>query len=165
MAEGELVEHNSYTPPVAPVADPASRALLERPPGVTRAVQLLWAATFLGFAFGVFGILVSPSEDMTITGELIGYAVVTSIIIGVSYWIFSAIWKGRNWARILLLVLAILNMLSDLAAPALFEKMGWSMPEVTAVELVGYVIQIALTVYAIVLLFSPSARPWFASRG
>jgi hypothetical protein len=164
MAEGELVEHNPYTPPTAPVADPAWNAPLERPTVVTRAVQLLWAATLLGFAFGVYGTLVRPSEDVTIVGELIGYFVVMSIILGISYWIFSAIRKGRNWARILLLLLAILNMVSDLAAPALFERMGWSMPAVTAVELVGYVMQIALTVYAIVLLFSPSARPWFAPR-
>jgi hypothetical protein len=74
--------------------------------------------------------------------------------------------QGRNWARILFLLLVavtIAPLVSNFRVIDMVNRGQWGVPEIANYALY----QLASpTVYiiAIVLLFSPSARAWFASK-
>ncbi|MEP6570934.1 MAG: hypothetical protein ABJC10_14275 [Acidobacteriota bacterium] len=86
-----------------PMIEPITN--LERPLQATRAVQLLFASLAIGMLRAIFGLTQRVSGAALILAAL--------IVIAVFAILFFLVWKisaGRNWARIILLVLVIINL-------------------------------------------------------
>ena len=145
---------NPYAPPKAAVDDVASGAQPPRPPQVTRAVQLLWAAVVVSFISGIINAIQTETpgvpQAMYIGFMLVGWVVGFLII----WWILSSIAKGKNWARIVQLVFFIFGILGVL--------MVFAMPQpISAIVWVLYAVQMGLNLYGIILLFGAASNAWF----
>src|SRR6185437_1928527 len=99
------MERNPYAPPVSTVADP-TEIRRERPKEVTLAVKLLWTTLALGLA----GMFLQPL-NATAPAQWIGVIIGVGAVFGIWAWIVSKIARGRNWARILFLVLVVLGLI------------------------------------------------------
>ncbi len=76
-----------------------------RPPKVSNAVTLLWAFIFIAAVVAFFRILNLPEEIPS------GFIVSVEIIsLGVIAFFIFMIGKGKNWARIVFLILFILDV-------------------------------------------------------
>ena len=156
------MNHNPYSPPSAVVADTEPGSPMERPAQVTLAVRVLWLGLILGLPGAIYNIFVQPLPPGFSRGLLLGISAV-SWVIGflIVYWIFGAVGKGKNWARILLAVLLGINAL-------VIAVMGKALLAVMAVngtwQVVIYLVQLLTYAVAVVLTFMPNARPWFKPR-
>lgn len=126
---------------------PPPGALRRRPPTVDRAIMLLWAAVVIG-AIGTLAVFtLSGTSLVGVLAGIVGVLIVAFLI--------TKIGVGRNWARIVLLVLFAIGVLqflvsADVAftfAPLLF--------------LLG-LLQLVLQGGALYLLFTPPGNAWFA---
>jgi hypothetical protein len=93
------VSDNPYAPPKAVVADLATDLLSipARPRAATSATNLLWFAISLG------------ALNSAIVGSLSTLAV-SVLILGLFAWLTHKVSRGRNWARITLLVIVVLAL-------------------------------------------------------
>ena len=133
-------------PPIEPTANVA------RPKETTLAVQFLYASLAIGLLRAVFGLSQRTSGAPLILAALI---VVSVFALG-----FFVVWKissGRNWARIILLVLVLINL------P--FAVLG------NISELKRSVLSGAFSIFIEVilwigtyLLFTKNSNLWFRSR-
>jgi hypothetical protein len=146
--------NNPYAPPKAAVDDVSSGTEPPRPPQVTRSVRLMWAAVAVSFVSGIVnakltetpGIPKAMYVGFLITGWVVGFLII--------WWILSSIAKGKNWARIVQLVLflfGIFGMLMVFAMPQQVSGAIWAL----------YAIQMGLNVWGMILLFSGPANAWF----
>lgn len=153
-------EPNPYAPPTAAVAEVISTKPAQAPREVKRAVRLLWVSLVISLLSFFLGI-VSQSIQGPIEAELAGvvFVIVFMLIgVGIVAWIFHKIARGRNWARILWLLLVASNVV--------YSAFNWRQtidiakvaPLLAAINLIGTVIEF----YAVFLLFSRPAAPWFA---
>jgi hypothetical protein len=157
------MSHNPYTPPAAIVADAESDNLAQRPRHVTLAVRLCWFGVALGLPAGIYSIFTQPLPEGMPRGVLAGISIFSWLIgFAIVYWIFGAVAKGRNWSRILLAVGLGLNLLvwavlgKTMMATLAASGTGWT--------LIVYLLQALIYATAVVLTFTPSAKPWFAPR-
>lgn len=145
---------NPYAPPKATVEDVSSGAEPPRPAAVTRALQLLWAAVAVSFVSGILNAFLTETPDVP-RGLYLGFMIfgwVAGFLI--IWWILTSIARGKNWARIVQLVLFLFGIVGVL--------MVFAMPqEVPAAIWVLYAIQMALNLWGMILLFSPPANAWF----
>ncbi|MBN3662234.1 MAG: hypothetical protein FQY80_04420 [Ornithobacterium rhinotracheale] len=65
------------------------------------------------------------------------------------------VYKGKNWARLVILVLGVLGIFV-----IIFSVLPILM-RIDKVLLFFYAISCLLQIIALILLFTPSARPWF----
>lgn len=121
----------------------------EPPEAVSSAVTLIYVT----LAIGVVRLILEwpevsqgVSTDVLVISTLAGYALVV--------WLASRVARGRNWARVVFLVLFILGAPFTIAT--LLESLGAS----PFSALLG-VIQFVLQVLALVSLYSRKAAPWF----
>src|SRR5262245_33135722 len=100
------MNQNPYAPPQAAVADAPEGHVIERPSQVGLVIKL----AVINYLLGIVCITFSWSyyKNLQSLGSLIGGQVVT-IALGV--WLYYKIYQGRNWARIVLLVLTIIGLL------------------------------------------------------
>jgi membrane protease YdiL (CAAX protease family) len=105
------MNRNPYSPPVAAVADEAA-APRPMPPAVRNALILMAASFVLHFAI----IAAAPrAADAQGTGQIAGAMLVSVVVtvlitIALTLWLGWKIAVGRNWARIVLLVLTIISV-------------------------------------------------------
>jgi len=145
------MERNPYAPPVSPVADP-TEIRGERPKEVTLAVKLLWTSLLLGVA----GMFFQPL-NATATAQWIGVIIGAGAVFGIWAWIVAKIAKGRNWARILFLVLVILGLVVTALVLPTAMTIYRARPLNGLVSLINLVIEV-VTMY---LLLTAPARAWF----
>jgi hypothetical protein len=121
-----------------------------RPRPVSTAVTLL----YINFALGILGNMVSLAS-----GAVPGWSIV-SIVIGaiVQLWFINKIGQGKNWARILYLVLFILGV--PITIGGLFLMRG----AMVAVSVVGMLIGFALSIIILTRLFGAQSSPWFKRK-
>src|SRR5688572_10810326 len=108
--------HNPYTPPDAPVSTP-DEPERERPKQIVWASWLLWASVLLGFVT----LYVSEFFDQSmqdVDEEMRSYVrifliVYMAVMVAVYLWCIDRMRAGRNWARIVLLVLLILSVITE----------------------------------------------------
>ena len=86
-----------------PLIEPTANG--ERPKETTSAIQFLYASLAIGLIRAVFGL----------TQRASGGALILAALIVISFFVlaFFLVWKisaGRNWARIILLVLVLINL-------------------------------------------------------
>jgi len=152
-------DHNPYTPPAATVGDVEAPELRERPVAVVVAIILIGIHIVMG-AFGYVRFF-----EMILTGEM------SLFLLGISIakWLMlilicCQLWRGRNWARILLLVM------TGFALLAVFVQY-WSSSNIPAgvkyqVDPMGYVWMLLpslIYLTASFLVFLPG-RAWFHRR-
>jgi hypothetical protein len=151
------VDHNPYSPPSAPVADPPSIQPMERPITVTIAVRLLWLMTGLSTVGGVI-LMSQVAPPFAIAPWFIPLMVVVYCAgLALVWWIFGAVAKGRNWARIVVAVFGAISLFNIwITTRAVLPQTDWMRA--------GLIVRSAFWVVAAILLFVPKSRPWFAPR-
>jgi hypothetical protein len=133
-------------PPIEPTAN------LARPKETTSAIQLLYASLAIGLIRAVFGLTQRTSGAALVLTALI---VISVFALG-----FFLIWKisaGRNWARIILLVLVLINLpFAVLANISELKRVVWSGALSILIEVILWI--------GTYLLFTRDSNHWFQSR-
>ncbi len=121
---------------------------LERPMQVATAVYLLYAGLLIG-VISLIGSFNLPRDEQiqNISGTFILQTIVLSSAI--SAFFYYMILRGKNWARILFLVLLVFGVIMDMLGPK------------HPLHIVSYTIQTIIGVGAAILLFLPSSSQWF----
>jgi hypothetical protein len=145
-----------------------------RPPSATLAVRLLWGAIALFvlgavLTFGSGGSVIgdemvragaTPEQADAATATVMVIGGVIVVVLGGLFALLTVfIAKGANWARIVTTVLAAIGVLFTL--PSLFGLGSQDQPVVSTVV---SLLQLALVVAAVVLLYRPDAHRWFSAR-
>lgn len=149
---------NPYEPPGTPLSESGPRG--DPPKQVVWAVWLMRASLVIGYASlflvqDLTAALGDVPED-TRSASLAFFFVVLALTAVVYLWLIQCVKDGRNWARILMLVLTALGVFSMLAnagendAPAVIRVIS--------------IIDTIIDVTAMVLLFRAPASDWFAAR-
>lgn len=147
---------NPYAPPKAVVEDVSSAAEPPRPPQVAQAVKLLWAGVVIGFLSGFVNLMTTDTPEMPMprSAQLIAIAISWSIALLVLWWILSSIGKGKNWARIVQLILflgGLLGLTATFAVPHQVSGFVWS----------AAALQTGINIWGLILLFSGPSNAWF----
>lgn len=152
--------HNPYTPPAADVGDAPEIDPGQRPVAVVIAVALVAVyAIFAIFSFLRVWYLLESAIDTNLI--LLGLQVAKGLLL---FLVCLYLWRGRNWARILLLALTAFSLLSVMIQFAVINDLPAGVR--TMVDPMGVVITLLpLLVYVLAtyLVFFPG-RAWFARR-
>lgn len=130
-------------PAIEPLATSA------RPMTVTRAVQLFYASFAIGSIKTVFDLAHKMSGVILILAIVFAF-----IFLGICCFFVNRIGAGRNWARIVFLVLLIIGL--PLSVPQYLAELRTS-PIHGGVSVLVAILQ----VIGIVLLFTKSSNQWF----
>jgi hypothetical protein len=154
------VARNPYEPPASPVSGPGRGQRGEPPQQVTWAVWLLRASLVIGYAslFLVDDLSAALGDVPTDarSASMVFFFIVLALT-GLGYlWLIQCVKDGRNWARILMLVLTALGVFSMIAGAGDDDA-----PMV--IHLIG-VIDTVIDVSAMVLLYRAPASDWFAPK-
>ena len=133
-------------PPIEPAAN------IARPKETTSAIQLLYASLAIGLIRAVFGLTQRTSGAALVLAALI---VISVFALG-----FFLVWKisaGRKWARIILLVLVLINLpFAMLANISELKRSVWSGALSILIEVILWI--------GTYLLFTRNSKHWFRSR-
>lgn len=144
------MNENPYTPPESEVKDaPYERAVPQRPRNVVLAVRLLWISLVMSIPVSMREYQNAASDGNT---AFLFYFILSLYAISVLINIF--IHRGHHWARVLLLVLSVLNVLSFFGA----------MNEILlypAGDLISLAVSMALDLAALVLVYTRPGALWF----
>ena len=141
---------NPYAPPKAEV-EVAERdeVTAERPRQIVWVVQL----AALNYALGLVSIAIAWdyfARLQSLTSTILGQAFTFVLL----FWLYYKIFQGRNWARILWLVLSLLGLAM---MPFTYKLLG-AMPGITKLQMtIGF----GLTLVIIWLLFFSPGKHWF----
>ena len=131
--------------------NPALVATLHRPAVVTVAVCLLVIA-FLVSGLGT-PLRFVLAHGLT-NGQLIIFVMSFPFGVALAVWIARAVWKGRNWARVILTLLLCLKLAAGY----------WVWPLMHRVMLVDnliYLVTFVLLGISVALQYTSAARAWF----
>ena len=148
------MSENPYTPPNARVADVQTEAPLGAPPTqVTLAIKL-WAASY---CLGFFSIVIywDYFTNLQPAGSLLFNQ---AFSLAISGWLYYKIYLGRNWARITLLVMAILGF--AMSASGTVRSMVSAMPMPIKVQML---LSVGVNFVVLWLLFFSAGRRWFSA--
>lgn len=140
---------NPYSAPRTEVADVSPDPPMARPRVVVVAVILLWTEFVLGIVDTVLDWKSIRAQEYYQVSIAFGV-----VLMGVSVWIYWKIWQGRNWARIVALVLVAMTVLGF--ATQISESFARS-----ALISTLYCLELLLDLVAMYLVFFPGRR-WFA---
>lgn len=160
-------------PPTGPAyGAPAARA--PRPAPVDLAVKLLWGAIALSvlgavLTFAAGGSMIddqlvqagatTEQADAAKTMVVVVGGMIALVLTGLFVLLTVFIAKGANWARITTTVLTAIGVVVTLPSLAGIGSAGQPVTS-TVVSLV----QLLLTVVAVVMLFRPDSNAWFTAR-
>lgn len=132
--------------PIEPTAN------IARPKETTSAIQLLYTSLAIGLIRAVFGLTQSTSGAALVLAALI---VISVFALG-----FFLVWKisaGRKWARIVLLVLVLINLpFAVLANISELKRSVWSGAFSILIEVILWI--------GTYLLFTSNSNHWYRSR-
>lgn len=129
---------------------------MQRPPRVTHALWLLWGSLVIAAVDSTVTVA-SMADEAETPGVLRTLAVAFALFTLVLACIVWNIGRGRNWARIMLLVLSVLSVLL-----VIFQG---PLPEQTTLDrLLEWAITL-VEVIAVYLLFTGASGPWFRRSG
>jgi len=145
------MDNNRYAPPLAVNRDVVEEVALPRP------IQVLWAVRLLGAST----LITSVQSCVEAAGAQSGLAMIGSLTFEAAlaaFWcyLYVCIYRGRNWARIITLVFAVLELFA--LAIGFFEPvlLGSS----NFYRLVG-VLSSGCDIASMWLLFAPPGSAWF----
>jgi hypothetical protein len=154
------LDRNPYAPPEAQVADPSpERPIVARPLTVTRAVQLMWVAMGLGVVNLVFSWeTLTALED--VPAEAASFVkIFVVVVLALSFGFYALIiWKmgqGRHWARVVLMIMLLLSLLTNPFARG---------SQVGVVAATAGILAFVLEVIAVVLVFLSASEEYFQRR-
>jgi hypothetical protein len=130
---------------------------------VSRACALTWISS--GLALIVTPIEYGNLQNAATPPESpLQLLAVSAVLLLLTWWIVAKLQAGRNWMRVLLTILIALATLSTL-----IERDFQSATLVTGrtsltLTLIHNGLQVLLDLSVVALLFSPSARAWFAAK-
>lgn len=145
---------NPYAPPQAPVADVqiAPEHAQRRPLNLVIAVRLLWISFGIGLISLPLKLFFAP---IPMSAPLIVMAFsVAGIVALMNAWLIVKIASGRNWARIVWIVLYAIGVCAIVMSPQFLA--GNSL----IVRLIN-VIQFLMQLVVVALLLTPTAVQWF----
>ena len=145
-----------YTPPAAPVADPAEPEV-PKPPAIWWAVKCLWisiAVMVIATVLAVAG--VSGSRE-----AIVATIVTSGISGGLLVLVAVALNARRNWSRWVFLVLFILGSAVFALGLALAPQAYAAMPRL---DQISALVQFALQTAALVFMFLPASGDWLRTR-
>jgi hypothetical protein len=152
------LERNPYSPPQAAVADaPELDDVAGRPREVKIAVAVLWVGVVTGAVGSVTQQLSYPTMSWLV------FLLSQAVGLAVSAWFISKIGRGRNWARIVLLVimtLAVVMLIVVLFSVPLrtfYLQVYRRVPIVAAVSAIHWLLDIV----ALACVFTRPASAWF----
>ena len=118
----------------------------QRPRPIIQAIALLWISTALGFA--------ASRSEATTSAEL---ALSAAVMLAITVSLTIALWRGRNWARMLYLVLVVLSLANFVSLWGLVERP----PSEMALEAVSFVADAG----SFFLMFTEPGASWFRDPG
>jgi len=144
-----LMSQNPYAPPNAPLADAP-----EAPPPLPRPVQVRWAVALLSvsLALSVPSTYLQYLRGPRVLADQVALAVTLMLLVLLA-WVYVRIYRGRNWARIVWLVLFVLGV-----ASYFFPEVG---VRPGAAERGLKLVSLLLELVALYLLFSKPGTLWF----
>ena len=135
---------NPYEPPKSEVQDASPRRLVAaRPRAIIQAIALLWISSGLGFA-GSFS-AVSDSQNALVFSVLVMVALAAALSVG--------IWRGRNWARIVYLMLVLLSLANLVST--------WGLTERPQIEVAFEAVSFVADAGSFFLMFTSPGSLWF----
>jgi len=154
-----------YAPPSATVADIESLPeSLARPRLVTIGICLLWGEIALAIPGLVYSIFTPLEEDPDVSTYWVhvGGLVVQFAFFALSVFLTQMSWKGRNWARIVTLVLLIFGLVMTMFGYAVsYLVLNQPLDIGLSWESAVYLLQTLLDIVAVWLLFTPGANAWY----
>jgi hypothetical protein len=150
-------DDSPFAPPRAVLAD-GERSLppVDRPWQVTRALACYWIGWGLTLLNAIWEYTHPTLENYANPGVLLIGNAFIALLMG---WIYSVIAKGRNWARIVILVL---TGLSFLGLPFFIYGL-FILKSQNPLSVVGSAVDYMLFYYAFYLLLTGPAKEWFRS--
>jgi hypothetical protein len=147
---------NPYAAPKSSVTDVEPAGSLERPRIVVFAVRVLWASLLVAVPTSIYDVL-NPSPGMTQGMTLVLTLFGWGINLAIAFWLYSAAWKGKGYARWVLAGLtafgfALIAWLDSIAP----EAMNWPW-HIQAIWVVSNILGLAGNG----MLFAPSANAWY----
>jgi len=148
---------NRYAAPASVVADVDEPAIAARPRNVVIGVYLLWIELAIGIPGMVYQLL-NPAKEIP-EGPVKSVLIVFTALVLVSSAALYALlnwksWQGRHWARVVHLVFLCLGLVIALwTLPATFVR--------STLQGVVYIVQTALNIPGVILLFTPTANAWY----
>jgi hypothetical protein len=155
------MSHNPYTPPTSHVDDPSLTSV--DPDGnrdVLRSTLLIW----ISFGLGVIGFImemfnIGGSEVPVMASLAVGLAIAFLI----TWWVTAKLKAGRNWMRILITVLMILGVAGPLVFWDFYKTAIVTQYADQPLKGVFDLAQYALSIVAVLLLYTARSRSWFAA--
>lgn len=133
---------------------------LKKPKNVATGVTILYVSLVIGVIAaimrGVHMHVIEPHvQPAMLEHNLMAYALVCVIFLVVAWFIYYKISHGKNWARIVFLIVLLVGLVSNVMHYQMILDQHNFM-------VAASVINIILTVVAACLLFSKEANAWFA---
>jgi CDP-diglyceride synthetase len=124
---------------------------IDTPPQIKKAFSLLWLSFAIGLTEGLLTQLLSePSEDLDTWVWII-----LIVAFGLSAYFIHAASRRKNWARVVLLALTSLTIVTYLAWPEWNDQTWWS--------LVLFGVCASMDTVALIWLFSGEGAKWYAT--
>ena len=125
---------------------------VNRPKAVSQAVTMMYIVIASGFINVLF--LLPPSITALGIGIVIFFV---AIIAGIILFFTRQIWRGKNWARITLLVLCLLGILPSI--PNLLQAFS-----ANVIDGLIQSVQWILEIVALIFLFRKESSAWFRAK-
>lgn len=136
--------------------------LSTRPNSTTNAVKLLYLSLILGIIFGI--IFIATGHKMKnlpehfSTTQFILITIASLVVISlIKYWFIRMIGGGRNWARIVYLILVILGLLTMASHIHSLVNQG-------TLYMISSILTTVIDLCAIFLLFTSESNAWFRKK-
>ena len=141
---------NPYEPPKADVdGTPRLHLAARRPVQILQAIALLWISAGLGLTAGLL-----QAQRAADSGDAVIVMVIETLVLMIV--LSVAIWRGRNWGRVLYVVLVALSL------AAFLSTWGTEPPTVdVAIEAVSFVADAG----SFFLMFTEPGSLWFQAIG
>jgi len=144
-----------YAPPRAVVDDvqDSRQPPPERPPQVGRVMKCLWASWCIGLAWSIYSFFFPAQVTPAGPAATFGFFAVGALF---SAWLYGRLSKGRNWARVLMLIFGVFSLI---AIPLVFMQVraGTLKPAGLGVSAITY----SLHFYVYYLLLTRPVREWY----
>jgi uncharacterized membrane protein len=133
--------------------------IIEKPKKVRVALTMFYVVLALGIINGIFNVMpqistLSATTSIGVTGVIIEVIVVALLTLAIIAFLIVMIGHRKNWARITFLILFLIGVLPSI--PIYINSFTLN-PLSGSVEL----IQAALEIIALVLLFQKESSSWF----
>ncbi|MCG3123218.1 MAG: hypothetical protein GIKADHBN_01628 [Phycisphaerales bacterium] len=144
--------HNPYAAPEAPLQDPGHEAPIRTRP---KPIALVLQLAVVNYVIGAVTTVVA--WDFFAPMQSIGRASISQLVsLAFATWVYYKIYKGRNWARVLLLTFWIVGVAVSFTSTV--QNLMSGAPWIVKAQLV---LSFGISLAIICLLFTSPGRDWF----